>query len=99
MPLGSHAAVRGNLHRPDDGVTGPVRLPLELAAFAAGVQPGTVRKWVRRGHIPEPVDGLFDMVAIADWVESGRDRHHAAIAHARYRDTRVTDLAERVLIA
>lgn len=54
-----------------------------VAAYAAGVQIATLRKWVRRGHISPPVDGLYDLTEIADWIER-RDQHHAKIAEARY---------------
>lgn len=35
-----------------------------VAAYAAGVQVATLRKWVQRGHITAPVNGLYDLVEI-----------------------------------
>lgn len=51
------------------------RLPAlpAVAAYAAGVQVATLRQWVRRGHIPPPVNGLYDLVAIEAY-SARRDR-------------------------
>lgn len=64
-----------------------------VAAFAAGVQRGTLRKWVRRGHISDAVRGCYDLAEIFDWLENHRDQHHARIAEHRYN----TPTAHRVL--
>lgn len=45
-----------------------------VAAKIAGVQPATLRQWVKRGHIPPPVDGLYDMAMIIEYC-AHRDQH------------------------
>ena len=40
-----------------------------VAAVAANVQPATLRQWVHRGHIPPPVDGLYDLAAILAYLD------------------------------
>lgn len=54
-----------------------------VAAYAAGVQPKTLRQWVRRGQISDTVRGCYDLAEILAWVET-RDQHHAKIAESRY---------------
>lgn len=58
-----------------------------VAAYAAGVQVCTLRQWVRRGHIPGPVDGLYDLEAIADYIDQRDDAGHylRAVAGRRRR--------------
>jgi predicted site-specific integrase-resolvase len=55
-----------------------------VAAYAAGVQVDTLRKWVRRGHISPPIRGCYDLEEITNWLENHRDQHHAKIAENRY---------------
>lgn len=58
-----------------------------VAAFAAGVRPATLRKWVQRGHIPAPVNGLYDLTEIEAYSAS-RDagaRFRQAVAGRRRR--------------
>ncbi len=52
-----------------------------VAAYAAGVQIATLRKWVQRGHIsPADRNGCYDLVEILAWCEK-RSARHAASAH------------------
>jgi predicted site-specific integrase-resolvase len=41
-----------------------IYVPPSEAAAAAGVQPGTLRLWVKRGHISPPVDGCYNLAEI-----------------------------------
>lgn len=66
------------------------RLPAlpRVAAYAAGVQVGTLRQWVRRGHISPPgEDGCYDLNEIAAY-STKRDqgtRFRQAVACRRRR--------------
>lgn len=58
-----------------------------VAAYAAGVQPGTLRQWVKRGHISAPVGGLYDLAEIEAF-SAARDqssRYWQALAARRRR--------------
>jgi len=52
-----------------------------VAAYAAEVQPATLRKWVQRGHISPPVNGLYDLEEILAWSDR---RCHSRAVNARY---------------
>ena len=54
-----------------------------VAAFAAGVQVATLRKWVQRGHISAPVGGLYDLDEILAWSERRSHRHAVSARHQR----------------
>lgn len=47
--------------------------PPDVAAHAAEVQPGTLRVWVNRGKIPAPINGMYDLHAIMEWVEDRKE--------------------------
>lgn len=69
-------------------VNRPIRVLPNVAAYAAGVQVSTLRQWVRRGHIPAPVDGLYDLAAIEAFCrtrDSDRERFGQALAGRRRR--------------
>lgn len=55
-----------------------------VAAYAAGVQPGTLRQWVRRGHISPPVNGRYDLAEILSWSDRRSYRHAVAARHQRH---------------
>jgi hypothetical protein len=59
-----------------------------IAAFAAGVQTPTLRKWVQRGHISAPVNGLYDLVEIERFCrerDADRERYGQALSGRRRR--------------
>lgn len=53
-----------------------MRVPLATAAAIGGVKPGTVLKWVTRGHIgryPDDGTGEFETSEILLWLDQTRD--------------------------
>lgn len=65
-------------------MTTPLLATPAVAAYAAEVQPGTLRQWVARGHIPAPVNGLYDLTAILAWTEQRSHRHAVSARHQRH---------------
>ena len=61
-----------------------------VAAYAAGVQVSTLRKWVQRGHIPPPVNGLYDLEEIERYsvLRDTRNFHRAVAGRRRRGETR-----------
>jgi hypothetical protein len=56
-----------------------------VAAYAADVQPGTLRQWARRGHISPPdADGCYDLTEILAWSEKRSHRHAVSARHQRH---------------
>ena len=51
------------------------------AAEAMGVKPAAVRRWVRIGHLPEAVPGVYAFSAVAAAEKAARD----AAARTRFR--------------
>lgn len=45
----------------------------DLACHAADVRPGTLRQWVRRGHITRPIRNYYDLEEILALI----DQRHA----------------------
>lgn len=65
-----------------------------VAAYAANVQVGTLRQWVRRGHISQPdPHGCYDLTEILAWSEKRSHRHAVSARHQRHtiRDRCVSD--------
>lgn len=55
-----------------------------VAAYAAGVQVGTLRVWVNRGHISPPIDGCYDLIEILAWSDTRSHRHAVAARYHRH---------------
>ena len=49
-------------------------LTVEAAAAVAKVQPGTIRKWLSRGHITKNRRGLIDQAELLAWWEKRNPR-------------------------
>jgi hypothetical protein len=64
-------------------VTKPLYALPAVAAYAAGVQPGTLRVWVHRGHISAPVNGCYDLAEILAWADRRSTSHAVAARHGR----------------
>lgn len=58
--------------------------PAELAAYCADVRPGTLRIWVKRGHISPPIDGMYDLDEILEWSDRRSHRHAVSARHQRH---------------
>jgi len=58
--------------------------PVRDCAYAAGVQPGTLRIWVLRGHISPPVGGMYDLDEILEWSDRRSHRHAVSARHQRH---------------
>lgn len=69
----------------------PMRVDIKTAAAIGQVQPGTIRKWVQRGHIAE-YDGEYETTEILLWLEQTRNDGKAygglMSAHTQYQHRR-----------
>lgn len=67
------------------------RVPLDVAATIAEVQPGTVRVWLTRGLITRHPHGI-DLYELMHWLDTTRNmeqaRGAAVAAHNRHRRRR-----------
>jgi len=64
-------------------ITGRLLAAAAVAAYAAQVQPATLRRWVARGNISAPVNGLYDLEEILDWSDKRSHRHAVSARYQR----------------
>lgn len=77
----------------------PSRVPAHLAAYAADVQPATLRTWVNRGHISPPDHDGYDLGEITAWIDRRNPARARAlrIRHARSHETPILASQDEVM--